>query len=410
MTLEDKKYTDFSYIASPCNPNGTDVSFLTRDNTSSVRHIHESIPSYKKTPLVELKDYAQEFGVKSILVKDESKRFGLNAFKGLGGSYALCRVVCEELGLDINNTTIEDLQKEEYKDKVKEMEFVSATDGNHGKGISWAAKMIGCKAHIYMPKGSVEVRAQAIRDAGSADVEIMPFEYDDTVRHAAKQAEDNGWYLVQDTSWDGYTKIPTWIIQGYTTMLFEAIDQMREKGYQKPTHVFLQAGVGAMAGGILGSIVNEFKDDKPVVSIVEPSEVCCIYESALSNDGLPHKATGSEVTIMAGLNCGEPCTITWPILRDYADYYFSCKDEVSARGMRVYAAPLNNDQKIISGESGSVTMGILSLLLEDERYKEVREKMRLDNESVILLFNTEGNTDPVNYREVVYDGKFPMNK
>lgn len=382
--------------------------FLSSEATENVRRYHRSIPGYTATPLAELKDYATKFGVRSVLVKDESYRFGLNAFKGVGGVYALSRVVCEHLGIDMADATLELLQSDKYREEVQKMVFITTTDGNHGKGVSWAAGLLGCKSYVFMPKGSVEVRAQAIRDAGTAEVKITDMKYDDCVRYTAKLAKERGWYLVQDTSWDGYEKIPSWIIQGYSTVMYEAAEQMKALGYDRPTHVFLQAGVGAMAGGVLGSIANIYKDNMPLVSVVEPEENACIFESAKYGDGKPHPSIGTQVTIMAGLNCGEPCTVTWPILDELASYYFAFPDEVAARGMRVLAAPYGNDPKVISGESGAAPMGLVSLILEEEEYAAVRKTLGINENSVIFMISTEGDTDPDGYRAVVYDGKYPM--
>ena len=387
---------------------GEPPAFLSPELLGGVQIFHSSIPGYTRTPLHELSGYAQKTGVRSVLVKDESERFGLKAFKGLGGTYAVFRVICEELGLDPKETTLDTLKSSPYQDRVSKMVFVTTTDGNHGKGVAWASGLLGCKSHVYMPRGSVEARAQAIRDAGQAEVTITDLPYDDCVRYTAELAEKNHWYLVQDTSWPGYEKIPQWIIQGYTTMVGEAVCQMREKGYTRPTHVFLQAGVGAMAGGVLGALTHIYKGELPVVSIVEPEEVACVFESARQDDGEAHKATGSEITIMAGLNCAEPCTITWPILRDFASCYFACADGVAAHGMRRYARPEAGDPAVVSGESGAVTMGLLSLLLESKEMAPVRKKLGLDENSVILLFNTEGDTDPENYKRIVEDGEYPL--
>lgn len=386
---------------------GVIPEFLSLEETKPVRRIHMLMDDYEVTPLVELKGLAKYCGVKSILVKDESHRFGLKAFKGLGGLYALIRVICKHLDLDYRSITMEQLQGPELRGAVSEMVFVTTTDGNHGKGVSWAAGMLGCKSYVYMPRGSVEARAQAIRDAGSAEVTITDMNYDDAVRYAAKMAEENGWFLVQDTSWPGYEDVPTWIVQGYTTMLYESLEQMKTLGYERPTHVFLQAGVGAMAGGVLGALKCTYPDDLPCVSIVEPDEVACIFESACACDGQAHAATGSGETIMAGLNCGEPCLVTWPVLRDFAEYYFACPDGVSARGMRVLGAPMPGDQQIISGESGAVPTGLVSLLTTRESLKPFRDKLGLNENSVILLYSTEGDTDPEGYRDIVYDGAHP---
>lgn len=381
-------------------------AFLSTEATAPARRLHASVPAYAETPLVSLENLAGRMGIKGLYVKDESKRFGLNAFKGLGGIYALSRVACEALGLSIETATFQELQKPEYRDKLQKLTFVTATDGNHGKGVAWAASQLGCRAYVYMPKGSSQRRAQAIRDAGASEVTITDMGYDDTVRFAWKMSQERGWILVQDTSWEGYEKVPTWIIQGYTTMAYEALQQM-ERLDVKPTHVFLQAGVGAMAGGITGFLAGYYGAERPEISIVEPENVACIFASAGHGDGEPHPAEGNGQTIMAGLNCAEPCTITWPILRDYADHYLSCPDYVAARGMRLLAAPCGGDHKVVSGESGAVTMGALSLLMERPELAKEREAMGLGPDSVVLLISTEGDTDPVAYRRVVYDGAYP---
>ena len=386
---------------------GQGPEFLSLKETEAAHRIHRELPEYEKTPLVRLDSMAERLGVKAVLVKDESYRFCLKAFKGLGGLYALTRVVCDKLGLDIGSISFADLQKKEFRDRIGKMVFVTATDGNHGKGVAWAAGKLGCCAHVYMPAGSSEFRAEAIRRAGRAEVSVMETGYDDTVRYAAAMAEKNGWYLIQDTSWDGYEKIPSWIIQGYTTMAEEAAGQLDEEKLV-PTHVFVQAGVGAMAGGVVGYLSNRYEGRRPVFCVVEPEKMACIYHSAEVGDGTPHAAIDQGPTIMAGLNCGEPCTVTWPVLRDYCTWYVKCPDYVSAYGMRLLAGPEGKDRKIVSGESGAVTVGLVNLMLSDEKYAGLREKMGLDENSVILCFSTEGDTDPVNYRKIVYGGRNPM--
>lgn len=398
----------FHAIKNTARKTGKAPGFLSPEAVANVRRIHKGLDSYRPTPLVRLDKMAEKLGVKAVFVKDESHRFGLNAFKGLGGLYALTWVVCQELELDPETTTFADLQSPALRERVEKMVFVTTTDGNHGKGVAWAAGQLGCKAHVYMPKGSSQLRAQAIRDAGKAEVTITDLCYDDAVRYAAKMAEEHGWHLVQDTSWPGYEEVPQKIIQGYTTMAAEAAEQLAAEGFTAPTHVFLQAGVGAMSGGVLGYLASRWEGNRPVFGIVEPENVACIYRSAQVADGEPHPATGSGETIMAGLNCGEPCTITWPILRDFADWYFSCPDHTAAYGMRLLGAPEPGDPQVISGESGAVTTGLLNLLLCKEGCKELAGQLGLDENSVVLLFSTEGDTDPVHYRQVVHEGKVPM--
>lgn len=381
--------------------------FLNEEVSNKVRIFHSSIINYEATPLVSLNNLAKKLNIKGIYVKDESYRFNLNAFKGLGGLYAIFKIVCEKLNLDDNKTTFEDLQTPKIKEYLKDMVFITATDGNHGKGVAFAASKLGCKSIVLMPKGTVEVRAEAIRQVGAYEVTITDFNYDDAVRKAATLAEENNWYLVQDTAWDGYEDVPNFITQGYTTMANEAYDQLQEYGVEKPTHLFLQAGVGSMAGGVLGYFANKYKGNPPITIIVEPKTVACIYKSALLNDGNPHAVTGDLQTIMAGLNCGEPNTATWPILRDFASFYAACPDYVTARGMRVLASPIEDDKKIISGESGAVGIGLLTLLTKKNELKEIKEAMNLSSDSVVLIFNTEGNTDPIGYDEIIYDGRNP---
>ncbi|MTI67503.1 MAG: diaminopropionate ammonia-lyase [Firmicutes bacterium] len=381
---------------------------FSEEAVGSVRKFHSSIKGYQATPLVSLEGLSKRLGVSRIYVKDESYRFGLNAFKSLGGTFAIAKILCEKLGVNIKDVNFEYFKSEEVNKKIKDMVFITATDGNHGRGVAWAASQLGCKSYVYMPKGSAKRRVDAISEAG-AEVYVTDLNYDDAVRLANQKAEENDWCLVQDTAWEGYEEIPKWISQGYTTMANEAIDQMKLDGVQKPTHVFLQAGVGAMAGGVLGYYVNKFKGDHPVTVIVEPHEAACIYKSAMAGDGKARNVAGELDTIMAGLACGEPNTITWEVLRDFASGYVSCPDYVSANGMRILASPMDKDKKVISGESGSVGVGLLDLLMSKPESEELKKSLGLDENSIILFFNTEGDTDPKNYREIVHYGKYPLN-
>ncbi len=385
---------------------GKGPEFLSREQTGTVYRIHRELPEYEITPLVKLEGLAEHLGLKGIYIKDESKRFGLNAFKGLGGIYALTRIICDELNLDIANTSFSDLKKDKYRAQIQQMVFVTATDGNHGKGVAWAAGQLGCEAHVYLPVGSSELRAQAIRDAGKAQAVITEMNYDDTVRYASKIAQENGWHIVQDTSWEGYEQIPKWIAQGYTTMAEEAYLQLSKQN-TVPTHVFLQAGVGAMAGSMIGYLANRYEGCRPLFAVVEPENIAGIYYSVKVNDGNPHAAVIQEPTIMAGLNCGEPCTITWPVIRDFADWYFKCHDELAAKGMRLLAKPMGEDEKIVSGESGAVTLGLVYEICSNEKYAEIRQLLSLDENSVVLCFNTEGDTDPEQYNRIVYSEFLP---
>ena len=363
---------------------------------ADVMRFHKSMPVYAPTRLVSLKERAAAHHVKGIYVKDESSRFGLNAFKGLGGSYAMFRILCEKLGLDPAVTSFRDFQKEEVRKQCKNIHFVTATDGNHGKGVSWAAKLFGCNATVFMPKGSAEARRVAIEEAGNATAEITEFNYDQAVEYSWSLAQKNGWILIQDTAWDGYEQYPEWIIDGYLTLAAEAVVQL---GSTVPTHVFLQAGVGAMAGGILEFLLSCYQNEPPIMTIVEPTEAACIYHSVKAGDGLTHTIEGNPSTIMAGLNCGTPCRLIWPSVRDKAAFFCACNDIITEEGMRAYANSVGGDKAIVAGESGAVTFGLTNRILQDET---LRNLFRITADSVILLINTEGDTDPEGYRNIVY--------
>ncbi len=373
------------------------------DNAKKVLAYHSSFPEYRETPLTELNNFAEYLGVDSFYVKDESYRFGLNAFKVLGGSYCIGNYIAERLGKDISELPFEKLVSPEIHKELGEVTFVTATDGNHGRGVAWTANRIGQKSVVFMPKGSAKERLHNIQAFGS-DASITDMNYDDTVRYANECAEKYGWIMVQDTAWEGYEKIPGWIMEGYTTMALEAVRQMKDK---RPTHVFLQAGVGAMPGALTGFFSDYFKDEKPIITIVEPDKADCIFRSAKANDGKPRFVSGDMNTIMAGLACGEPCTIAWDVLRDHADYFISMPDYVAAKGMRILGNPLKGDERIISGESGASTTGFVAEVLMNPEFCNLRRELRLNESSRILCFSTEGDTDRDNYRNIVWDGLHP---
>lgn len=387
---------EISIISNKCPRFDTDVSAYARSAIDSVHRLHESIPGYAPTPLADFPAYAHQAGIRGFMVKDESKRFSLKAFKPLGGVYAMFRVVCERLGLDYRLTTLSQLMESPFKEEIARMTFITTTDGNHGKGVSWASALFGSQCYVYMPRGTVEVRAQAIRDAGNAKVEITDMSYDDCVRHTANIAIRNGWCLLQDTSWQGYETIPFWIMLGYTTMVYEAIDQLQALGYDRPTHVLLQTGVGSMAGTAIAALKATFRERMPIVATVEPNEVACFYESMQIADGKPHSSTGNNQTIMAGLNCATPCGLAWDLTRDYAALAIRCSDDVTRHGMRFLA-----EKGIVSGESGAVTAGVADLVLTDPRFARQRSQLMIDENSVLLVISTEGDTDPEDYKHVV---------
>lgn len=386
------------------NDNLSSVKRFGPSNAEKVRAFHSSFPEYTKTPLVNLKNLASRLGIKSIHVKDESYRFGLNAFKVLGGSYAIGSYIAKKLGMDISELPYNKMISDEIKNKLGDITFVTATDGNHGRGVAWTANRLKQKSVVYMPKGSSLERLNNIRALGS-DASITDMNYDDAVRLADEGQKKNGWILVQDTAWEGYTDIPGWIMEGYTTMAHEAIEQLNG---EKPTHIFLQAGVGAMAGGLTGYFADLYGDEnRPIITIVEPNKADCLYRTAKANDGKLHYVKGDMNSIMAGLCCGEPCTIGWDVLKDHADNFVSMPDYIAAKGMRILGNPIGDDIRVISGESGASTLGFVAELMQNENFDWLREILKVDENSKILCFSTEGDTDRENYRRIVEDGLYP---
>ena len=383
---------------------GAPLDALAPANTGDVRAFHRTFREYAPTPLHDLPHLAGEFGLGRILIKDESRRFGLNAFKVLGASYAIGRYLAEKLGRPLSSLDPDRLRDPVLREKLGDITFATTTDGNHGRGVAWTARQMGQKAVVYMPRGSASSRVENIRALG-AECSVTDLNYDDAVRMTWARARERGWVMVQDTAWDGYEEIPAWIMQGYTTLAAEALEQMRTAGTQAPTHVFLQAGVGSFAGAVLGCLAAELGPDMPVFVIVEPHRANCIYRSVLAADGRPHSVAGDLDTLMAGLACGEPNTISWPLLRDYAAACVSCPDCVAADGMRILAAPRGGDVPVLSGESGAVTTGVLQWIMQSEEGAEAREKLRLNGTSTVLLISTEGDTSPSTYRDVVWFGR-----
>ncbi len=376
---------------------------LSMEKVREIRRFHGSMEGYCPTPLHSLPGLAKVLGIKQIYVKDESFRFGLNAFKSLGATWALTRILCRHLNIDPAGKDFSFFVTPGIKEKIKDLVFITATDGNHGRGLAWAARQLGCRAHIYMPRGSVKIRVENIEKQG-AEVWVTDVNYDDTVRLADKAAKENGWCMVQDTAWEGYEEVPAWILQGYTTMADEVLEQIKDQNMDLPTHMFLQAGVGSMAAAVLGYYANVLDKDCPACFIVEPDRADCMYQSAKAGDGRPIAVSGDLDTMMAGLACGEPNPFAWEILNAFSTGFISCADAVAGHGMEILAHARPGDPAIVSGESGAVGPGLVSILMTDPAHGSIKEKMGLTRESVLLCFSTEGDTDPENYLKIVGKG------
>ncbi len=373
--------------------------------TEEARAFHGQMPGYEMTPLKRLTNLASRLGLGSIWVKDESARMRLNAFKALGGSFAIYRFICQKAGRP--RLSFAELMSDEVRASLGDITFTSATDGNHGKGLAWATRKFGFPCVIYVHKNTSQARIDAIAEF-DAEVRVVDGNYDDAVRQCEQDARANGWQVVSDTSWPGYEDIPTWVMQGYTTLMAETQEQFAALGIVKPTHVFLQAGVGAFAASVIAFYEKLFGADAPISIVVEPRMADCLYHSLRIGDGRPHSVSGDLDTIMAGLACGEPSPLAWQILWNCADFIITAPDYVAAKGMRMYGVPLKGDPVVISGESGAVTLGVLPFIMGNGGAAELRQQLQLDENSRVLLINTEGNTDPDYFRNVVWEGVFPV--
>ncbi|MFP4456921.1 MAG: diaminopropionate ammonia-lyase [Clostridia bacterium] len=311
----------------------------------------------------------------------------------LGAIYAIAKYLEEYFEISCDNLRY-DMLLSALKNKPP-VTFVTATDGNHGKAVSRAAKLFNQNAIVFLPKGSAKARLEAILAEG-ANASILDLNYDQAVEYVANLAKENNYVLIQDTALDNYSIIPTNIMKGYQTIVFELVKQLNKN----VTHVFLQAGVGSFASSFINAFINLF-DYKPKFIIIEPQNANCYFNSAKSNGDHPERVTGDLHTIMAGLACGEPNPIAYPIIKNNACCYLSVNDFIAELGMKTLAYPLGDDLEIKAGESGCVGIGVINELMLNKKYAHARERLNLNSESIALVVNTEGVTDPKNYYKIV---------
>lgn len=387
------------------------TSFLGCEEINNAGKFFKQYPGYRPTPLHALPGLAAEAGISNIYVKDESTRLGLNSFKPLGGFYAIARVIAEKLGIDYLQAGYNYLSSEEAGKILGKITFTTATDGNHGRGVAMAATAFGHHARVYLPRGSKASRVRAVEEEGGTAI-VTDFNYDDTVSYVSDLAEEKGYTVVQDTVMEGYNKIPAWIMQGYALMIKEILDTIEDSSHpahptplRYPTHIILQAGVGSFPAAVAGYLLERLGERAPSIIIAEPENAACFFKSA-SGDGTPLSVGGDLETIMAGLACGVPNPTAWDILKINAGHFLSLPDWVAARGVRVLRCPIYPDPPVISGESGSVGTGLLSIL-GLERFESLKSSLDMDKDTIALVFNTEGVTDPVLNREILWDGRHP---
>ncbi|MGB3067424.1 MAG: diaminopropionate ammonia-lyase [Ottowia sp.] len=351
-------------------------------------------PGYSQTPLVELDGLAAATRVEKIFYKDESTRFGLGSFKALGGAYAVLRLLQDavQAATGIRPDSGE-FAAGAHRARTASMTVTCATDGNHGRSVAWGARAFGCACVIYVHAGVSQPRRAAIAAYG-AEVREVQGTYDDAVRKADSDARVNGWHVVSDTSYEGYTEIPRNVMQGYGVIAQEVQGQLPPG--MRPTHVFVQGGVGGLAASLCAWFWEADVASAPVFVVVEPDQADCLQRSARA--GAPVVAPGKLDTIMAGLACGEVSLIAWQILSHGADAFMTVADEAAAATMRLLADGMKGDTPIVAGESAVAGLAGALLAAGDEK---TREALKLNEHSVVLVIGTEGATDPELYRQIV---------
>jgi len=373
--------------------NGEDYEFL---NATDMWEFHKSLEGYAPTPVVELPQVAEKLGLGRVFAKDESHRFGIKAFKALGASYAIYRFLKEKWEEKFSSQ----FTPEHFKDpaalqKLETFTFTAATDGNHGRAVAWTARKLRQKAVIYMPANSAPARVQAI-ESEDARVVLVDGTFDDCVERCAQDAEINGWQVVSDTAYPGYMDLPRFILLGYTTLFREMEDSLHLPDHPEIDFVLLPAGVGGLAAAGTSYYVRRYGENRPMLICVEPEAAACFLDSIRLGHGEPVATKGKLDSIMAGLNCGIPSPVTWPIIRDGMDFFLAIPDHYALEAMRLYAK-----EGIISGESGASGLAGLLALMTSPKLQEAIKKLGLGANSRVLLINTEGDTDPVSYRRIV---------
>jgi diaminopropionate ammonia-lyase len=350
---------------------------------------HRRLPGYEVTPLVDAPELAEALGVGKVFVKDESSRLGLPAFKVLGTSWAVYRALEERLGDEGFGhwEAIEDLKQK--LEPLRPLSLVAATDGNHGRAVARVARLLGLGARIFVPEDMVAARREAIAGEG-AEVVVVDGSYDDAVE---RSAEAEG-LLISDTSWPGYERVPSWVIEGYSTMLWEIEEELSRRGEAGPDLVVVQVGVGAFAAAVASHFCRPDSPQHPKLVAVEPERADCLFQSVSA--GRLVSVPGPHDSIMAGLNCGRPSLVAWPILFRSMDVLVAVDDKPAREAMRLAART-----DIVAGESGTAGLGGLLQLLHSKEDGEARRLLGVNEDTRVLIFNTEGATDPDAYRRVV---------
>lgn len=350
-------------------------------------------PDYQVTALHTLPALAKDLGIQALYYKDESTRFGLKSFKALGGAYAVFRFIQHSVAAQYDGylPNPQEILSGKYAHIISTLTVTCATDGNHGRSVAWGAQLFGCHCVIYIHATVSEGRRAAIARYG-AEVIRVKGNYDDSVQHAATQAAEQGWTVVSDTTYEGYRDIPIDVMHGYGVMSREIIAQFESP----PTHVLVQAGVGALAASVCAAFWQAWGSQRPIFIMIEPEQADCFFQSG--QVGEPVAVRGALDTVMAGLACGEVSPVAWEILKNGVDHYTTLSDVFALDAMRVLASPQGQDPTIVSGETGSTGLGLLRAA---NQHCTLWAALGLDAHSRVLLIGSEGDTDPTIYKEVV---------
>lgn len=339
---------------------------------------------YEVTRVVALPELATRLGVGELWVKDESRRIGLPSFKILGGAWATHRLLMQRAGEPFGGRTFADLRH--VAQRLAPLTLTTATDGNHGRGVARMARLLGLRAVVFVPDDMAPARSAGIESEG-AKVVVNPGNYDAAVARSAAEGAEHGREVIADVAYEGYTDVPSWVMDGYDTIFDECGEQLPAV----PTAVFVQAGVGALAGATMQHYAALGQGTR--FAVVEPLQAACLLQSAIA--GRPVTLESSQGSIMAGLNCGTPSTVAWPRVSASTDAYLAIADDRSREAMRLLAS-----DGVESGESGAAG---LAGLLEAVESEQARDALGLDDRAVVLVVNTEGATDPVAYRRILAD-------
>ena len=379
------------------NPRAGDFhesTFLKSGGYERARREISSWPEYRPTPLVPLPGLARAAGLGAIWYKDEGGRFGLGSFKALGGAYALSHHLIGAIRETTGATaTTADLIDGTYRDLTSKITVTSATDGNHGRSVAWGAQMFGCQCVIYIHAIVSDGRKQTIENFGAKVVRIDG-NYDDSVRQAATDAIEFNRQVISDTSYDGYMETPKHVMYGYGVMASEAVEQLPDR--QRPTHVFIQGGCGGLAAAVFAYLQQCWGENRPQFIVVEPKTAACLYASALKGEAVV--IPGEMDTMMAGLACGEASLLAWQYLSHNANAFITISDQSAIEVMRALADGVKGDPPLVAGESAVAGLAAALVARLDPDQSKL---LGLSEDSRILVFGTEGATDPEVYQHIV---------